>query len=174
MKLTKIMSLILVAIFILGTMSSCVTDAAEISVNLIIKAGDDRIFNSTVKFAVTSEDGTATVINIVNEAIAMYELDIELETSGSSIKRVKNYKETQIDDTLYYWFYTINGVEPTSGKADTNTVKDGDIIEYVFSYSKPDPNVKDKSITGPYDSAWELFGEAGEAVTEEPAETEAP
>ncbi|MDD4773193.1 MAG: DUF4430 domain-containing protein [Eubacteriales bacterium] len=172
MNYKKILLFSLVMIFTLGVFSSCVTDSTQISVNLIIRAGDDRIFSSEVK--VNTEN--PTVIDAVREAIATYELDITLDSNGNSISKVKNYYDTEIEGITYYWMYTINGVEPTTGKASSNVIADGDKIEYIFYSSDPgdDPPATMKSV--PYKSEWELFGEHDdEETTEEVAaeETEA-
>ena len=66
------------AVFAFGVMSSCSTNATEISVNLTIKAGDDKIFNSKIK--INTEN--PTVIDAINEAIATYGLDITLDTTA--------------------------------------------------------------------------------------------
>lgn len=165
MNLKKILVLSLVIIFTFGVFSSCVTNATEITVNLIIKAGDDRIFSSNVK--VNAEN--PTVIDAVNEAIATYELNITLDPNGNSIAKVKNYNDTTIDGISYYWMYTINGVEPTTGKASSNAIADGDKIEYIFYSSDPGDNPPISIVKSvPYKSEWELFGENDtEDTTEE-------
>lgn len=169
MKVKRILSAVLAVIFMLGVLSSCVTDAAEISVNLTIKAGDDKIFNKAVSVADPEGDGVS-VIDVVNEAIAQYELKITLDSAGNSITGVNKYVETTIDDSPYFWMYTINGVEPTTGKASTNIVVDGDSIEYIFAYSVKISD--EKSTTYQYKSEQGLFGK-NDDETEVATETDA-
>ncbi len=171
MNFKKILLFSLVIIFTLGVFGSCVTTTSEITVDLVIRAGDDRIFSSKVK--VNTEN--PTVIDAVNEAIATYELNITLDPNGNSVTKVKNYFDTEIEGITYYWMYTINDVEPTTGKASSNAIADGDKIEYIFYSSDPgdDPPTTLKSV--PYKSEWELFGENDledttvEAIEEETA-----
>ncbi len=168
MSFQRVILFSLVLIFLIGIFSSCVTDSSEITVNLVIKAGDDRIFSSNIK--VNTEN--PTVINAVNEAIATYELNITLDPGGNSITKVNNYYDTEIDGITYYWMYFINDVEPTTGKASSNTIKDGDKIQYVFYSSDPGDNPQTTLKSIPYKSEWELFGEAdvGTTVAEEVTE----
>lgn len=166
MKFKRILSITLVMLFIIGTLSSCVTDATEISVTLSIKAGDDKIFNSKIKVNTESP----TVIDAVNEAIATYGLNIDLDANGNSVVKINNYNDTEIDGISYYWMYTINGVEPTTGKASSNAIKDGDVIEYIFYSSDPGDNPPTTLKSQPYKSEWELFGEGEETTAEEAVE----
>ncbi len=170
MNLKKILVFSLVIIFSLGLFSSCVTDATEITVNLIIKAGDDRIFSSNVK--VNAEN--PTVIDAVKEAISTYELNITLDPNGNSVTKVKNYNDTEIDGITYYWMYTINSVEPTTGKASSNAIVDGDKIEYIFYSSDPGDNPPATLKSVPYKSEWELFGENDTEDTTVAAEEATP
>jgi hypothetical protein len=165
-KFKRILSITLVMLFIIGTLSSCVTNATEISVTLSIKAGDDKIFNSKIKVNTESP----TVIDAVNEAIATYGLNIDLDANGNSVVKINNYNDTEIDGISYYWMYTINGVEPTTGKASSNAIKDGDVIEYIFYSSDPGDNPPTTLKSQPYKSEWELFGEGEETTAEEAVE----
>jgi hypothetical protein len=160
-KLKEILLFMLVIVFTLGALSSCVTSATEITVNLTIKAGDDKIFNGKVK--VNSE--SPTVISAISEAIATNGLNITLDPNGNSVTKVNNYNETVIDGISYYWMYTINAVEPTTGKASSNAIKDGDAIEYIFYSSDPGDNPPSTLKSQPYKSEWELFGEGDSSST---------
>jgi len=170
-KIAKILSLLLVAALMLGIMASCVTtDAAEMSIKLTVRAGDDRVYNTTVKVVPSATDaegkGTATVIEVLREAMAAYEFDIKIKDDGTSVTGFKNYTEKTVGDTNYYWIYTINGVEPSSGRANTNTVVDGDAIEYTLYCSMPDPADNSKIVTIIYTSDMGVYGE-NEGIEEE-------
>ena len=171
MNVKKSVLILFAVIFVVGTFSSCVTDSSEIGIQLVIRAGDERIFNTNVKLQPTKEDGTCSVIDVINNAIAIYEVDVKLDSTASFISKIKNYGETSIEGIEYYWMYTINGTEPTSGRADSNFVKDGDTVEYLFYYTDPGSNPPATMKTGPYKSEWELFGE-GEATTAEEESSE--
>ncbi len=172
MNVKKAILLLLVVIFVAGMIPSCVTDADEIAVTLSIRAGDEKIFNTKINIVPTNDDGTCSVIDVVNNAIALYEVDIKLDTSGNSITKIKNYDSTSIDGIEYYWMYKINDVEPTTGKANTNYVKDGDTIEYLFYFSEPGATPQAQAKTGLYKSEWELFGEGEETTTQETESSE--
>lgn len=176
-NIKKIIALVLVAVFALSVCSSCVTDAAEIKVTLKIVAGDDNIFNKEIGVSDPDGDG-ATIIEVVKEAVAQYELQVSFDASEKSLTGVKNYKECTIDEIPYFWNYTINGEEPQSGRAGDNYVNDGGVVVFTFCYSEPilDKNGKptNNANTYPYKSEMELFGEGDEEeVEEEEAEEEA-
>ncbi len=170
MNIKKIIALVLVAVFALSVCSSCVTDAAEIKVMLKITAGDDNIFNKEIGVSDPEGDG-ATVIEVLKEAAAQYELQLTFDASEKSLKDVKNYKECSIDEIPYYWNYTIDGVTPEAGRAGDNYVADGGAIVYTFCYSEPildkNGNPTSKANEYPYKSEMELFGEGEEEETEE-------
>ncbi len=180
----KILALVLVCIMSLCVLSSCATTATEIKVNLVFKTGDDSVYNFK-NLGVAPVDGKVTIIQAVNEAIAQYDLkDLIVDANGYSIAQAGIYKTGSIDGYQLVWVPSVNGVEPTTGTAATNTVADGDTIEYTLNVSwqieVTDENGKVgyDSKSAVYDSSLNLFNEDGseeetEAEEESAEDTEA-
>ena len=133
MKKIRTIALILTAVLMAGIFASCSSETTEVTVMLIIEAGDDVFFDSKV----TVDVENPTIMNVVKEVMIMYpEVPIVLNDSEDSIKDVGEYTEHQEDNMAYFWEYTINGILPdnqTGGKANAQPVKEGDVIMYVYS-----------------------------------------
>ena len=134
MKITRVIALSLALIISAFAFVSCgekAPEAPEINVTVQIRTGetdDTMILNSPVK--VQAEN--PTVIDALVAASIQYDIDYNLSDDGKSIKDILTYREEMVDDTIYYWFYEINGKEPTSGTASTNFIADGDTITYKY------------------------------------------
>jgi len=114
-------------------LTSCTTSAQEITVTLKITAGEDEVFNDNIKLSYADP----TVLTLVSEADAMNDsLTVVYNDAGDSVKDINDYLDTSDDTTIYFWEYTINGVLPaneTGGKAGSQPIVDGDVVEYVYS-----------------------------------------
>ena len=179
----KILALVLVCIMSLCVLSSCATTATEIKVNLVFKTGDDSVYNFK-NLGVAPVDGKVTIIQAVNEAIAQYDLkDLIVDVNGYSIAQAGIYKTGNIDGYQLVWVPSVNGVEPTTGTAATNTVADGDTIEYTLNVSwqievEKEGKIGTDSESAVYVSSMNLFNEDGseeetEAEEESAEDTEA-
>lgn len=168
----RIFTLMLVCIFALSAFCSCVSVEPPVNVTIKFVTEDDTVFNQKVEC--TPVDGQVTVIQAVNEAVAQFGLtNITVGSNGYSITKAGIYKEGNIDGAQYFWMYDINGVEPESGRANTNTVVDGDVITYTFYCSMKNPDAtkgNDEPITVKYNSEMGVFTEEAEEETEEEEE----
>ncbi len=130
-------------------LSGCNNAAEKITVNASVTVIDNNgefIFGPVDVPVV--RDHQPTVVEVVIEALTVNEFKYETETVTSggveyesfiSIGDLKEHKAMEkVKDTeeeyQYFWTYTINGVEPTSGRSFTNTVNDGDKIVYIFNH----------------------------------------
>ncbi len=129
----KILCLVFSIILVASVMVSCGGPDVTSTVNLKFIAGNDEVFNSEVII----DGANPTVIDVVNEAIMMYGLRATLDSQNTSVEKASYYYRTEIDGLTYYWEYTINGVLPETGRANTNTVVTGDTIEYTFMIYDP-------------------------------------
>ena len=157
MKRMAKISILLVIVLIGAALSSCAGQIVETKVTLKITAGSEQIFNGSI--TVTNED--PTVLQIVKEAVMLYELRVVYDAEETRVKDVGIYRDTKIDNVEYYWEYKINGVAPETGRASTNIVKDGDTIEYVFATATALSSTK--VVYGTYDSSLNLFSENSDA-----------
>ncbi len=105
---------------------------------------DDRICLNDVTIEVQYEEGSqVSVLDVFKNAAIEYELDYELDSSGESISSINKYGGFSGTDEegkvlVFFWSYTINGVEPTSGRAGTNYVNEGDKIEFILTSASED------------------------------------
>jgi len=132
-KLFVIAALVLLTAF---CFVSCAEPAPATSVKLVIKSGSEQLFGGTV----TLDIENPTVIDVVNKAAADNHetVNIVVSESGDSLESVNEYKVSEIDGLHYYWLYTIDGVEPTEGMANDNSVANGNTVEYRFVSYDPD------------------------------------
>ncbi len=137
MKFTRILALALVAIMAALCLASC--GAETINVNLRINCNDpDFPIILDVKVPLKSND--PTVLQAFVEGCILNEMDYTLTEDEESVKDIdiyKDYVDTETN-TTYYWYYTINGAEPTSGRAADNLVADGDTVEFIYTSYVPD------------------------------------
>ncbi|NLZ37130.1 MAG: DUF4430 domain-containing protein [Clostridiales bacterium] len=134
MKKTRVLVLILLTALLCGIFAGCGEESKEITVTLIIEAGDDLIFEQQMKLDYENPN----VLMLVKEAAILYELPITYNANDDSVKDIGEYKE--YDDLennfAYFWEYSINGVFPdaqTGGKANAQAIVDGDVITYVYT-----------------------------------------
>lgn len=127
----KIFALLLVSVLLVGMFASCGTEKVIANVTVKVVAGDEILVND---LPVTVE-GTAEKLPTVLEAVrlALIEMDLPCEDNDASVLRIGEYAEVDEGDISYFWEYTLNGVLPNSGKAGSNTVKDGDVIVFMYS-----------------------------------------
>ena len=137
MKNKKLVVLALIFAMLANFLVSCTSNAEEITVTLIITAGEDEIFNDNIKLSYENP----TVLMLIQEAAILYEFDITLNDRGDSIKSIKQYTDYKDENNIdHFWEYKINGVLPentTGGKANAQPIVDGDVIEYVYSTFDP-------------------------------------
>ena len=98
---------------------------------------EDRVFLNDVPIEIVYDEGAqVSALDAFINACVEYDLDYTLDEAGHSVKAVRTYqgfsgKDADGNNLTFFWTYTINGVEPTEGRAATNYVKDGDVI--IFS-----------------------------------------
>ena len=167
MKRMAKISILLVIVLVGAALCSCAGQIVETKVTLKMTAGSDQIFNGEI--TVTTEN--PTVLQIVKEAVILYGLDITYDEDETYVTKVSYYYNTTIDNVEYFWEYKIDGVLPETGRANTNTVANGSVIEYVFDTSTPTED--GKAVFGTYDSSLGLFSEDSGSGETTVAETSA-
>lgn len=163
MKRIARIAILLVIAIIGASLLSCASPIVETKVTLKITAGSDQIFSGEI----TVNNENPTVLQIVKEAEMLYpgSFTVTYDEDDTYVTAFNFYKQSTIDDVTYFWEYKLNGELPESGKASTNTVANGDTIEYVFDTSTPAGN--NKFIYGTYDSSLGLFSADSAADTSE-------
>lgn len=139
--------------FILG---SCADPDVKTAVTLTVKAGDFVFVNHETVTVSTASDNTngPSVLDVIKTYIDGHP-DTNIQINDTSLLRFGMYYETTYKDVTYYWSYTVNGNEPTSGKANSNYVKAGD--EIVYSLVAMTTNTAGDSVVSDYDTDSRIF-----------------
>ena len=154
MKIKRIITLAIAVVMTMALIPSCVSEQEETktSVTLKIVAGDDTLYDNIV--VVTGE--SPKILDVLNTAIAVDEVDITYAENGYSIQKIGYYYETSILGTDYFWDYYVNGKTPQKGNAENIVVANGDVIEYYFNTMVQVG--EEKYEYKPYDSSLNYFG----------------
>lgn len=146
MKRLARIAVLLVVLMLGSALVSCAGEIVETTVTLKITVGSEQIFSGDI----TVTNANPTVLQIVKEAELHYPgaFRVQYDEDDTQVVKINQYYNTEIDGKIYLWEYKINGEFPETGKASTNTVKDGDVIEYVFDVGTP---VGNKFVYEPYD-----------------------
>ena len=137
MKFTRVLSLMLVGVMLALSFSSCGSTATEITVTLKIVADDPDtpILNTEVKL----NTANPTVLDAFVEGCSVNEITYKLSSDDAAVQDIKDFKDyTDADGIAHYWMYYVNDVEPTAGKANDNSIANGDVI--LYKYVSFDPN----------------------------------
>ena len=130
MKLTRILSMVLAGIVLAFALVSCGGEPAkEVTVTLkIVGSGEgDPVLDTQV------------TLDAFITACDENEIPYVLSDDNASVKDIQDFtNHTDENGIAHYWMYYINDVEPTSGKANANTINDGDVI--LYSYVSFDPS----------------------------------
>ena len=131
MKLTRVLSLMIVGVMLVFSLASCTATAEPITVTLKIIADEsaDPVLNTEV----TIQSDNPTVLDAFLEGCIVNEISYSRSAANDSVLDIEEYKDyTDADGLVHYWMYYINDVEPTSGKANANAIADGDVITYYY------------------------------------------
>ncbi len=142
MKISRILALALAGIMLIFTLASCSAAAQPITVTVKITPDVNDPDSTILDMAVELQSNNPTVLDAFIEGCTIAEFDFTLDAAGESVVDIDEYKDyTDAEtNTTYYWYYTVNGVEPESGKAYDNAVADGDVIEYIYTSFVPETN----------------------------------
>ena len=116
------------ALILVGAMIVSCGASTKVSVNVkvVVMAEDDIYFGPVEVQVEGTTDNPPTILQCVQEAFILN--DFRYENDEYSILSIGDYKEKTEGDYQYFWVYTINGVEPTSGRAGTIVANEGDVI----------------------------------------------
>ena len=93
-----------------------------------VYVGEEFLLNP---FSVTVQGVEApTILQAVREALELN--GIEYESDEMGIKSIAGNAYKNDGKTTCFWTYTINGEEPSSGRAGNTAINEGDTIIYVY------------------------------------------
>lgn len=140
MKISRVFALAMAGIMLVLALASCGAVAEPITVTVKITPDINDPQSTILDLAVELQSNEPTVLDAFIEGCTIAEFDFVLDAAGESvvdIDQYKDYTDTETN-TTYYWYYTVNGVEPEIGKAYDNVVADGDVIEYIYTSFVPE------------------------------------
>lgn len=159
MRALRIISLLLVAVFLLGSAVSC-KPASEITVSVKVYKHTGESIIEPENVVVQGEE--PAVLDALIAACQMTGVDLELSDDGKTIIRIDHYGEPQTGEAAeettaaedepdatgateataapadpfanYYWSYTLNGKEPEEdgGAVYVKKIAAGDAIVFTF------------------------------------------
>ena len=146
MKSLKIVAGILVLTMLAFACVSCKsTPQVTVNATVSVSAPDDPIVLNYGVSVSKPEGETITVLDLVRQALDEMEIKYELNenndgvalsfdsiTSTDGVTYTTGYTDASKE---YYgmWLYTVDGVEPTGGKAGTIPANDGTVIVYTYT-----------------------------------------
>ena len=143
MKSLKILAGILALTMLAFACVSCNKGAAKVTVNatVSVSAPDDPIVLNYNVSVSKPEGETITILDLVRQALDEMEIKYELDdkevtfesiTSVDGVTYVTGYTDAS-KENYGMWLYTVDGVEPTGGKAGTIAANDGTVIVYTYT-----------------------------------------
>ena len=128
MKKFKIIALVLAVAMLSACLVGCGSQKIKVEAKIGVYVNDEFILNP---FSVTVQNTEApTILQAVREALELNGIEYEADEMGIKSIAGNAYK----NDGKNTWFctYTINGTEPTSGRAGNTPINEGDVIVYVY------------------------------------------
>ncbi len=134
MKTMRIFAAMLAGIMLVLTLASCGAAAPTVNVTLKITPNVDPEFPTILEVNVPLKSEAPTVLDAFIEGCVANSIDYTLTDDEMSVVDIDEYLDHKDEATgdNYYWIYTVNGVEPTAGRACDITVADGDVVEYIY------------------------------------------
>ena len=136
MKLTKILAVVIAAVMLVIGCVSCAEAEKKVTVTLEFKGGicskNANLFKFPITLKVSADDENGpSVLDVLHKFQDDNDVELKFENDVTLISYAGLEKGDKEDKT-YMWEFLINGESPKAGKADTNYVKDGDVITYQF------------------------------------------
>ena len=129
----KIIALVLALAMITLVLASCgggSSSKVQINFTLSVVANGEKVIDGIEHKLSVNENKIPTILDAARDALdtngIMYEAEDEL--ISITIAGTK-YAMGKDDTNVYAWIYRVNGVEPSSGKMNTNLIEDGQNIE---------------------------------------------
>ncbi len=137
MKKLRVAALMLAMLLLTLTMAACNSaDKVSVNCNVSVMVNDEYIVDNYAYTVTGTSENPPTVLQAVREACQALDIATEVDDAGLSLLSVTSDGETYAngndDENMYMWLYTVDGVEPDSGRAGTNTVQEGQSICFTF------------------------------------------
>ena len=128
MRKFKIVALVLAIAMLSACLIGCGSKKIKVEAKIGVYVGEEFILNP---FSVTVQNTEApTILQAVREALELNGIEYEADEMG--IKSIAGNAYKNDGKTTCFWPYTINGEEPSSGRAGNTAINEGDTIIYVY------------------------------------------
>lgn len=137
MKKIKIIALVMAIAMLAMTAVACGAEKFSATCKISVVINGETILDG-YEYTVEKKGEQPTVLQAVTEAFTVLDYPYATDSEGLSLQTltvdgVDYTAGIQADGSgTAFWGYTIDGVEPSSGRAGNNTVSDGQAI--VFTY----------------------------------------
>lgn len=165
----KILSAMMVLVMLLAVLSSCATVGSG---NTVTTSGTNTAV--TLKFTVGTEtlytlnvtvNGDAPVVMDAVKTAMVENTGIQVSQLGDKVAAVDTYKDCTLEiegkDVSFYWNYKLN--DKAANKANETAIKEGDVIEFVFTRGSLNENNKIEET--PYDPSTNEYYDPDAATT---------
>ncbi len=129
----KIIALVLALAMITLVLASCGggnSSKVQINFTLSVVANGEKVIDGIEHQLSVNENKIPTILEAARDALDTNGIMNEVEDELISITVAgTKYAMGKDDANVYAWIYRVNGVEPTSGKMNTNLIEDGQSIE---------------------------------------------
>lgn len=129
----KIIALVLALAMVTLALAACGgggSTKVKINFTLSVVANGEKVVDGIEHQLSVNENKIPTILEAACDALAVNAIQYEAEEDLISISVAGTKYAMGKDDTnVYAWIYRVNGVEPTSGKMNTNLIEDGQNIE---------------------------------------------
>jgi len=129
----KTIALVLALAMITLALAACGSGGStkvKINFTLSVVANGTKVVDGLEHQLSVNENKIPTILDAARDALDSNGIMNEVEDELISISVAGTKYAMGKDDTnVYAWIYRVNGVEPTSGKMNTNLIEDGQNIE---------------------------------------------
>ena len=145
MKKFRILAFVLAVVMLSVCLASCGTPKIKVTAKVGVFVGEEYIL---YPYELTVQNVEApTILQAVREALELNGIDYEADDMG--IKSIAGNAYKTDGENTYFWTYTINGVEPTTGRAGNTAINEGDTIVYVYQQESNEDLAEAGSKTDP-------------------------
>lgn len=129
----KIIALVLAVAMLSLALVACGSGGStkvKINFTLSVVANGEKVVDGLEHQISANENKIPTILDAARDALDVNGIMCEAEDELVSITVAgTKYSMGKDDANVYAWIYRVNGVEPTSGKMNTNLIEDGQNIE---------------------------------------------
>lgn len=129
----KIIALVLALAMVTLALAACGgggSTKVKINFTLSVVANGEKVVDGIEHQLSVNESKIPTILDAARDALDSNGIMNEVEDELISITVAgTKYAMGKDDANVYAWIYRVNGVEPTSGKMNTNLIEDGQSIE---------------------------------------------